>query len=111
MFRIRAGLEAMTLLLIGSAAMPANGADHAEPRRKAETAGIAGLPYASGRSFPTLDAYLAYLEKYAAPMDRPWYRQVRPGLYVRETGNMRPAPAAKKLFTREELERSFGFRR
>ena len=70
-------------------------------------------PHADGREFRTLDAYLAHLRDHAAPMDRPWYREVKPGLFRLETGNLRrlegePEP---RLFTRDELERRFGFRR
>jgi hypothetical protein len=62
--------------------------------------------------FPSLEAYLAYLEK-RAPMDGPWYRQVGPGLYELQTGNLRlsDGPRAKRTFTREDLERRFGFAR
>jgi len=68
------------------------------------------LPYARGRSFASLDAYLAYLRDYSGPVGLPWYREVRPGVYQLETGNLRPNPPAR-LFTREQLERRFGFRR
>ncbi len=71
---------------------------------------VHGLPHARGRGFRTLDDYLAYLRTYAAPTDRPWYREVRPGVFRLETGNLR-SDAAPKLFTRAELERRFGFRR
>lgn len=71
--------------------------------------GIRGLPHARGREFRTLDAYLAYLKAYAAPIDRPWYRELRPGLYRLETGNLR-TDARPRLFTRDELKRRFGFR-
>jgi hypothetical protein len=67
------------------------------------------LPHARGREFRTLDAYLAYLKAYAAPIDRPWYRQIGPGLYKLETGNLR-SDAPPRLFTRDQLERRFGFR-
>lgn len=65
------------------------------------------------RRFKTLDAYLAYLEQYEAPIDKPWYKQVRPGVYELQTGNLRVLGAEgeeKRTFTREELERKFGFR-
>lgn len=71
-------------------------------------------PGAPGRSFRTLDEYLAYLRQYAAPMDRPWYREVRPGMFKLETGNFRPLDASDappRYFTRGELERRFGFPR
>lgn len=70
---------------------------------------VTNLPYARGRSFGTLDEYLAFRRKGGA-MDLPWYREVRPGLYRLETGNLR-APVPERFFTREELERKFGFAR
>ena len=79
---------------------------------KAQPAGgpaVSGLPYARGRSFVTLDEYLAFRRKGGA-IDLPWYREVRPGLYRLETGNLRPPPPAR-YFTRAELERKFGFAR
>lgn len=71
------------------------------------------LPHAAEREFRTLDAYLAHLRDHAAPMDRPWYREVKPGLYRLETGNLRrlDGESEPQLFTRDELERRFGFRR
>jgi hypothetical protein len=62
--------------------------------------------------FATLDDYLAFLERTQAPVDGPWYRQVRPGIYELQTaGNLHldGADARKQTFTREELERKFGF--
>ena len=70
---------------------------------------VTNLPYARGRSFGTLDEYLAFRRKGGA-LDLPWYSEVRPGLYRLETGNLRPA-GSERLFTREELERKFGFAR
>jgi hypothetical protein len=60
--------------------------------------------------FPNLDAYLAYLQK-RSHLDGAWYREVRPGLYELQTGNLRrtDASAAKRTFTRADLERKFGF--
>lgn len=87
------------------------------PTESAPADGSAGVapPGAGGRTFATLDDYLAYLRDYAAPMDRPWYREVRPGVYRIETGNLRtgerPGAAPERLFTREDLERRFGFRK
>ena len=70
--------------------------------------GVAGLPDARGRTFTTLDAYLAHLQRYAATIDRPWYREVRPDVFRLETGNLR-ADAPAPEFTRAELERRLGF--
>lgn len=64
----------------------------------------------AGREFRSLDEYLEHLRRYAAVIDRPWYKEVKPGLYRLETGNLRPRPEPR-YFTREELERRFGFRK
>lgn len=61
--------------------------------------------------FATLDEYLAYLKERNGPIDKPYYQEIRPGVYQRTTGNLlqlggNPEP---ELFTREELERKFGF--
>ncbi len=66
--------------------------------------------------FKSLDDYLAHLERTNGPMDRPWYKQVRPGIYELQTGNLRTLGSdgeevhGKHTFTREELERKFGFK-
>lgn len=64
--------------------------------------------------FRTLDEYLAWLAKTQAPIDKPWYREIRPGVYeLVPGGNLRilgQEGAEKRTFTREELERKFGFR-
>lgn len=67
---------------------------------------IGNLPFARGRSFHTLDEYLAWREQLGA-MDFPWYREVAPDIYELQT-NMRPKPE-KTRFTRAELEQQFGF--
>jgi hypothetical protein len=68
--------------------------------------------------FRSLDEYLAWLEKTQAPVDGAWYREIRPGLYELQTGNLRilradgeEAAEGQQTFTREELERKFGFRK
>lgn len=71
--------------------------------------GVRGLPSSFGRSFATLDAYLEHLRTHAGPIDRPWYREVRPGVYELVT-TVRPAPAAR-TFTRDQLMQQFGFSR
>lgn len=68
---------------------------------------VANLPYARGKTFRTLDEYLAHLEALGA-VDLPWWREIRPGVYERVT-SMRPAQP--EVATREELMRRFGFAR
>lgn len=108
--------------IIGMLASPAANAVSAAPesagRAPAETSmkkpirakGAQARPGAPGRNFRTLDEYLAYLRQYAAPIDRPWYREVRPDLFKLETGNLR-ADLPPRYFTRAELEQRFGFPR
>lgn len=69
--------------------------------------GVANLPYARGKTFRTLDEYLAHLEAQGA-LDLPWWREIRPGVYERVT-SMRPA--TPEVATRAELMRRFGFTR
>lgn len=66
------------------------------------------LPYARGKTFDTLDEYLAHLRANGA-IDLPWYREARPGVYELVT-SIRP-PGPPEYFTREELMERFGFSR
>ena len=60
--------------------------------------------------FRTLDDYLAYLEL-QSHVDGKWYKEIRPGVYELQTGNLRlDNDTQQRIFTREELERKFGFR-
>ena len=61
--------------------------------------------------FRSLDEYLAYLERMQGPVDGPWYKEVGPGIYELQTGNLRlDGPGEeKRTFTRQELAEKFGF--
>lgn len=64
--------------------------------------------------FESLDAYLAYLRDRNAPIDKPWYQEIRPGVYVLRAGGTLQVVGGnppEPVFTREELERKFGFRK
>lgn len=63
------------------------------------------------KRFATLDDYLAHLELIQGPVDGPWYKEVRPGVYELQTGNLRlDVPGGeKRTFTRDELKQKFGF--
>lgn len=64
--------------------------------------------------FRTLDEYLAWLKEHEAPVDGGWFKEIRPGVYELQTGgNLHlDVPATeRRIFTREELERKFGFRK
>jgi hypothetical protein len=73
---------------------------------QSEDGGRANLPFAMGKSFATLDAYLAHLQCFAGPIDKPWWREIRPGVYehVMSATNARP-----EIATRAELMKRFGF--
>jgi hypothetical protein len=63
--------------------------------------------------FRNLDEYLAWLRKTEEPVDGGWYKEIRPGVYELQTsGNLHlDVPAnEQRVFTREELERKFGFK-
>ena len=66
----------------------------------------AGLPFAQGRDFATLDAYLAHLERRGAT-GVPFYREVAPGVYELVGGRGRRAAAER--VTRAVLMQRFGF--
>lgn len=83
------------------------------PESKNETQAdgrISGLPHSFGRSFATLDAYLAHLREHAAPVDLPWWRELRDDRYERVTSfvGKKRAPV---IATRDELERKYGFKK
>jgi hypothetical protein len=65
------------------------------------------------KRFGSLDEYLAHLELTQGPVDGPWYKKISENLYELQTGNLKldgPAGAdEKRLFTRQELEKKFGF--
>ena len=69
---------------------------------------VGNLPHARGQTFRTLDEYLAFLRNQGF-IDKPWYREIRPGIYELQTSRT-PAPE-RRTFTREELEKKFGFSR
>ena len=68
--------------------------------------GVANLPFSHGRSFRTLDEYLQHLERHAAPIDQPWWREIRPGVYQHVK---RMPGASPEIATRDELLQRFGF--
>lgn len=108
------------LILVAAAAcsdLPANPVDGdnivKEPNmtadREAAARPVRQLPDSFGRTFATLDEYLAHLRRYAAPIDKPWYREVRPGVYEFVTTIVpRREP---QIYTRAQLMERFGFTR
>jgi hypothetical protein len=65
-----------------------------------------GLPFSQGRSFDTLEAYLAHLEELGT-IGITWYRRLPDGRYVEV--QRRPPGQEPPVFTRHELLERFGF--
>ena len=64
------------------------------------------LPFAQGKTFESLDAYLAHLQQRGAT-DVPWYREVAPDLFELVSGRGRRGAPAR--YSRAELLQRFGF--
>lgn len=70
---------------------------------------------AVNKRFASLDDYLAWLRDTQAPVDKPYYEEVRPGVYQLRTGNLRVLvpesddKAGEQTFTRAQLLKKFGF--
>ena len=64
------------------------------------------LPFAQGKTFATLDEYLAHL-KVLGTMDLPYYEEVAPGRYQLISG--RGSGQSPRFFTREQLLKKYGF--
>lgn len=81
-------------------------AKEAKVAASSSESGVANLPFAMGKTFATLDAYLKHLECFAGPIDKPWWKEIRPGVYqhIKTATNAEPETA-----TREELMKRFGF--
>lgn len=65
-----------------------------------------GLPFAQGRSFASLDDYLAHLERRGAT-GVPFYRRTSQGDYELVSGRGRRGPPAR--YSRAALMQRFGF--
>lgn len=101
-----AGLAGIVLAVVALASGGEARPMKEEPDEPAEAPGE--LPFAQGREFATLDAYLAHLEKRGA-YGVPWYREISPGVYELVS---RRGPGAKPVrLTRAELMQRFGFTR
>lgn len=74
-----------------------------------------GLPV--NQRFATLDDYLAWLRETQAPVDGPYYEEIRPDVFALRTGNLRilipegdEAPRDQTL-SRAQLMKQFGFKK
>jgi hypothetical protein len=114
---VRKALMLAACVAAGCTDRPAGAADPAQGHKEQnnmaqgtrEPDGVRNLPSSFGRSFTSLDEYLEHLRLYAGPVDQPWYREIRPGVYELET-TMTPR-SAPRTFTRAQLMREFGFTR
>jgi hypothetical protein len=73
-----------------------------------------GDQHSISERFADLDQYLLWLKKFEAPADGPWYKEIRPGVYELQTGgnlHLDVPSNEQRVFTREELEKKFGFRK
>lgn len=73
-----------------------------------DAGGVANLPHSFGKRFASLDEYLTHLKCAAGPIDLPWWREIRPGVYQRMTT---ATNARRETATRAELLERFGFSR
>ncbi len=69
------------------------------------------------RKFASLDDYLAWLRDTQGPVGKPYYEEIRPGVYQLRTGNLRvlvpegDQAAEAQTVTRAQLLKQFGFSR
>lgn len=81
---------------------------NADPKPRPGHAAVAALPFSMGRRFTALDDYLTHLRCRAAPIDLPWWREIRPGVYE----HVKRLPGGKReVATRADLMKRFGFSR
>lgn len=106
------GLLVSALILLSACGTHAGEAGKPESERRDAARDSGKQKMSIHERFRTLDEYLAHLELTQKPVDGPWYREVKPGLYELQTGNLRvldPKDEPKRLFTRRELEIELGF--
>jgi hypothetical protein len=103
-----------TVLLLAWGAPPkevehATGSTHST-RANSDDKTVSDGPRSVSRRFADLDAYLAWLEM-RAKLGGSWYREVRPGVYELQGGNLRlpEGDRRQRTFTRRQLAERFGF--
>lgn len=114
---------AITLLAAASACgtTPNEGAGDVQNDREKAMSSADEMPAPPGgvpvnQRFSTLDDYLAWLRQTQAPVDGPYYDEIRPGIFSLRTGNLRTVipeddrAAEERTFTRAQLLKKFGFR-
>jgi len=84
-----------------------------QPAAKQMGSAVSDTETPISKRFGSLDEYLNHLEMTQGPVDGPWYKKVGADTYELQTGNLkldRPdGREEKRLFTRQELEKKFGF--
>ena len=101
------------LFCFGLGACGASQSNVAKSEAMDKTSAVSDRQLPVNQRFHNLDEYLGWLRLTQAPVDGAWYKQIRPGVYELQTGNRRILGSdgeAKQTFTREELERKFGFK-
>ena len=114
MLKRTARIASLAMLVVAACSAAPGGTTRANDQRKTSTATrnmMTSQDLPIHRRFASLDAYLLDLERTHGPIDRPWYKEVSPGVYHLQTGNLRLDPPGedKRVFTRKELEQKFGF--
>jgi hypothetical protein len=84
--------------------------ENRHPPTKAAESSVTNQALPINRQFRNLDEYLAHLERQSHVGGKS-YKQIKPGLYELQTGNLHlDTPSGeKRIYTREELEKKFGF--
>lgn len=92
-------------LIVGSGAQ-AIGSPDATPSKRND---VTNEQLPINQRFRDLDHYLKYLQ-IESHNDGKWYKQIRPGVYEVQTGNLHIInDKQQRIFTREELSKKFGF--
>jgi hypothetical protein len=113
--RVSAIVWALLATACGASPSPVGHSDGARHNVAATTGNSVDNQQSISQQYRSLDEYRAFLERTQGPVDGPWYRQVAPGIYELQTGNLRvlgndgDETPAKHRYTREQLEKQFGF--
>ena len=92
---------------------PAPSNSSGQPASKPMGNAVSDTDIPISKRFGTLDDYLAHLELTQGPVDGPWYKKISENMYELQTGNLKldgpEGTDEKRVFTRQELEKKFGF--
>lgn len=100
---------AMVAALAACGSVGEDGSTHAAAEEPVSTMRFTpdNLPHSNGKTFERLDDYLKHLETQGT-MDKPFYREVEPGIYERVVGRSAPGHVPERL-TRKALLERYGF--